>query len=58
MPRQSRIDITGTLHHVIAQGIERHKIFNDAPDCSDFIENLGLILEQTMIQIPQSNLCA
>jgi putative transposase len=47
MPRQSRIDTTGALHHVIARGIERRKIFDDDQDCSDFVENLGLILEQT-----------
>ena len=47
MPRQSRIDTTGALHHVMARGIERRKIFDDDQDCSDFVENLGLILEQT-----------
>jgi putative transposase len=47
MPRQSRIDITGALHHVIARGIERRKIFEDEQDRYGFIENLGLILEQT-----------
>ena len=47
MLRQSRIDTTGALHHVIARGIERRKIFDDDHDCSDFVKNLGLILEQT-----------
>jgi putative transposase len=47
MPRQSRIDITGTLHHIIARGIERRKIFEDDQDRYDFLKNLGLILEQT-----------
>ncbi|MEW6512342.1 MAG: transposase, partial [Bacteroidota bacterium] len=27
MPRQARLDAPGTLHHVIARGIERRKIF-------------------------------
>jgi hypothetical protein len=27
MPRQSRIDAPGALHHVIARGIERRNIF-------------------------------
>ena len=47
MPRQSRIDITGALHHVIARGIERRKLFDDNQDRYDFLRHLGLILEQT-----------
>ena len=47
MLRQSRIDTTGALHHVMARGIERRRIFDDEQDSSDFVENLGLILEQT-----------
>jgi putative transposase len=47
MPRQSRIDITGALHHIIARGIEHRKIFEDDQDCYDFLKNLRLILEQT-----------
>ena len=29
MPRQSRIDAPGALHHVIIRGIERKAIFKD-----------------------------
>jgi putative transposase len=29
MPRQSRIDAPGALHHVIARGIGRRKIFDN-----------------------------
>lgn len=47
MPRQSRIDTTGALHHIIARGIERRKIFQDEQDRYGFLTNLGLILEQT-----------
>ncbi len=47
MPRQSRIDTAGALHHIIARGIERRKIFEDDHDRYDFVNNLGLILEQT-----------
>ncbi len=47
MPRQSRIDTPGALHHIIARGIERGKIFQDNQDRFDFIKNLGSILEQT-----------
>ena len=37
----------GALHHIIARGIERRKIFEDDQDRYDFLRNLGLILEQT-----------
>ncbi len=47
MPRQARIDTTGALHHIIARGIERRKIFQDEQDRYGFLTNLGLILEQT-----------
>ena len=47
MPRQSRIDAPGALHHIIVRGIERRKIFIDYQDRHDFIDRLVNILEQT-----------
>ena len=47
MPRQSRIDAAGALHHIIARGIERRRIFDDDQDCYDFLNRLSLILEET-----------
>ena len=47
MPRKSRIDTPGALHHIIARGIERRRIFEDDEDRFDFVANLGLILEET-----------
>jgi putative transposase len=47
MPRQARIDSTGALHHIIARGIERRKIFQDDQDCFDFLKRLGQICEKT-----------
>jgi REP element-mobilizing transposase RayT len=47
MPRQSRIDTPGALHHIIARGIERRKIFDDDQDRDDFLKRLTLILGQT-----------
>jgi len=47
MPRKARIDAPGALHHIIARGIERRKIFRDDADRYDFIERLGRIVEQT-----------
>ncbi|MDD2337563.1 MAG: hypothetical protein PHD01_13415 [Geobacteraceae bacterium] len=32
MPRQARIDGVGALRHIICRGIERKKIFSEAPD--------------------------
>jgi len=32
MPRQSRIDAPGALHHIIARGIGHRHIFNDNKD--------------------------
>ncbi|MEW6490873.1 MAG: transposase [Thermodesulfobacteriota bacterium] len=41
MPRQARLDAPGTLHHVIARGIERRKIFLGEADYEDFVRRLG-----------------
>lgn len=40
MPRKSRIDAPGALHHIIARGIERKVIFQDNRDRGDFLERL------------------
>jgi REP element-mobilizing transposase RayT len=47
MPRQSRIDAPGALHHIIARGIERKKIFQDSVDRDNFLNRLGNILTET-----------
>jgi REP element-mobilizing transposase RayT len=47
MPRKSRIDAAGALHHVIARGIERRVIFRDDYDRDLFLDRLGVILDQT-----------
>ena len=47
MPRKARIDAPGALHHIIARGIERRKIFKDDADCKSFIERLGDILRDS-----------
>jgi len=41
MPRRSRIDAPGALHHIIAPGINRGKIFSDKADYSDLLDRLG-----------------
>jgi len=43
MPRKSRIDVPGALHHIIIRGIERKRIFQDNLDRSNFLDRLGSI---------------
>ena len=47
MPRQARIDTPCALHHIIARGIERSKIFREDADYEDFLRRLGLLLLET-----------
>jgi len=47
MPRKSRIDAPGALHHIICRGIEQRPIFEDDYDRNRFVERLGSILEET-----------
>ena len=47
MPRKSRIDAPGALHHIIARGIERQKIFESKADHIDFLKRLGKIVKET-----------
>ena len=47
MPRKSRIDTLGALHHLIARGIGKRKIFDDDLDRNLFLERLGAILVET-----------
>jgi REP-associated tyrosine transposase len=44
MPRRSRIDTPGALHHIIVRGIERKTIFKDDADRDNFLERLKNIL--------------
>jgi putative transposase len=44
MPRSPRLDAPGTLHHVIARGIERCAIFADDTDRSDLLQRLAIVL--------------
>ena len=47
MPRQSRIDKPGALHHIICRGIEQCDIFKDDKDRDNFVKRLGAILSET-----------
>jgi len=47
MPRQSRIDAPGALHHIIARGIGRRNIYNYNQNRDNFVDRLETVLEQT-----------
>ena len=47
MPRKSRIDAPGALHHVIVRGINRERIFNDDPDRFRFLGRLGDLIKKS-----------
>ena len=47
MPCQSRIDALGALHHIIAGGIKRKRIFTDDVDRDNLTEEYSLILKET-----------
>lgn len=47
MPRKSRIDAPGALHHIICRGIERRAIFEDDYDRDRFVSKLAAVLEET-----------
>ncbi|MDZ7579938.1 MAG: hypothetical protein U5R30_04775 [Deltaproteobacteria bacterium] len=43
MPRLSRLDAPGILHHVIIRGIERKNIFRDTTDKQNNMDGLGAV---------------
>ena len=43
MPRGPRLDVPGTLHHVIVLGIEKHLIIDDDNDREDFVTRIGSV---------------
>ncbi len=47
MPRKSRIDCPGSLHHIMCRGIERRNIFDTDADREHFLERLGEILQES-----------
>ncbi len=47
MPRKSRLNAPGTLHHGIIRGIERRPIVDDDKDREEFVSRLSLIVAET-----------
>jgi REP element-mobilizing transposase RayT len=50
MPRKSRIDAPGAIHHVIARGINRQRIFLDDPDKKNYLDRLSALLNDSGIR--------
>jgi putative transposase len=46
MPRQTRLDAPGALHHVMGRGIDGEKIFNSKVDRNDFLSRLADLCEK------------
>jgi len=40
MPRRSRVDAPEAIHHIIARGIERTRIFRDEFDRNNFLHSV------------------
>ncbi|MEW6087307.1 MAG: transposase, partial [bacterium] len=51
MSRGPRLDAPGTLHHIIARGIERKEIFKDKIDYQDFLKRLEITVEKCNLEI-------
>ena len=47
MPRKSRVDAPGALHHIIVRGIERARIFRNDTDRNDFLSRIGKLVTET-----------
>ena len=50
MPRHGRLHLPGGYYHVMGRGLERRSIFAGDEDKKDFLERLGVGLEQTRSQ--------
>lgn len=55
MPRRARLDVPGTLHHVMVRGIERRRIVNDVGGRKNFVERLGEFAAGTGNRLTQSS---
>jgi putative transposase len=51
MPRHPRLDAPGTLHHVMARGIDGKKIFSTIKDREDFLNRLSGLCESDAFSI-------
>jgi len=51
MPRQARLDVAGTLHHIILRGIEKRQIFDDDLDRESFVNRMAQLAVETKTKI-------
>lgn len=51
MPRSTRIDAPGVLHHVIGRGIEKRHIFRDDADRDDFLTRLATLVDGEALDV-------
>ena len=51
MPRRARLDAPGTLHHVMARGIEGANIFRTDKDRNDFLDRLAARCEAGALKV-------
>jgi putative transposase len=51
MPRQARLDASGTLHHVVIRGIERGRIVEDDQGRKNFVFRPGNLSQETETSI-------
>jgi putative transposase len=51
MPRKARLDIPGTLHHVMIRGIEKKNIFWDEGDRRSFVDRMSTLVKETGTRI-------
>jgi hypothetical protein len=68
MPRKSRIDAAGALHHVMVRGIEWRAVFRSDTDRNHFLERLGgipgyehlvlcMVVDSQPFSVPSQNRC-
>jgi len=51
MPRKARLDVPGTLHHVMVWGIEGSNIFRDDEDRKAFVDRIRYLAKETGTRI-------
>jgi putative transposase len=51
MPRQARLDAPGTLHHVMARGLEGTNLFGTDEDRGDFLDRLAAQCEVEALKV-------
>jgi putative transposase len=57
MPRAARLDALGALHHILARGIERRRIFTDDDERQEFLDRMApLVASPEQLTAPEEPL--